>query len=319
MTHDDAADEVKATEEREKTMDANDRQLGVGEGGRRNGGPRWDTAIWIVLPLAAFLLLFVNPFVVVGAGQRAVLFSWSGGMLARQLNEGTHLIVPFVQRPIFYDVRTQTYTMSELAWEGEVKGDDSLSALTSDGQVVKIDISLRFHPDANMIWRLHQRVGPDYSNKIIRPEIRSQTRIAIAEFPVEDVYSGKREVVQQRIADRITRSLKNNDIVVDEVLLRNVQFSPAFAQAIEQKQIAQQNAQRMQYVLLKAELDKQQKILEAQGDSRSIELRGHAIAQNSKIVQYEYARKIAPNVTAIITDGRNINVRFSGTPGASGR
>ena len=58
---------------------------------------------------------------VVGAGQRAVLFSWAGGMLARQLNEGTHFIVPFVQRPIFYDVRTQTYTMSEVSWEGEMK------------------------------------------------------------------------------------------------------------------------------------------------------------------------------------------------------
>jgi prohibitin 2 len=285
----------------------------------RNGGRRWDAAVWILLPLAAFLLLVVNPFVVVGAGQRAVLFSLQGGTLSRQLDEGIHLIVPFVQRPIFYDVRTQTYTMSEVTWEGEVKGDDSLSALTSDGQVVKIDISLRFHPDASKIWRLHQRVGPDYANKIIRPEIRSQTRVAIAEFPVEDVYSGKREALEQQIEDRLTHSLRQNDVIVDEVLLRNVQFSPAYAQAIEQKQIAQQNAQRMQYVLQKAELEKQQKILEAQGDARSIDLRGSAIAQNSQIVQYEYARKIAPNVAAIITDGRNINVRFSGTPGAAGR
>jgi hypothetical protein len=107
---------------------------------------------------------------------------------------------------------------------------------------------------------------------------------------------------------------------LEEVLMRDVQFSAAFATAIEQKQIAQQNAQRMQYVLQKAEKLKQQKILEAQGDARSIQLRGRAIAQNARIVQYEYARKVAPNVSAIITDGRNVTVPFAAAPsGGTGR
>jgi regulator of protease activity HflC (stomatin/prohibitin superfamily) len=137
---------------------------------------------------------------------------------------------------------------------------------------------------------------------------------------VGDVYSSKRELVQQRISERLSKSLRENDIVVDEVLLRNVQFSPAYAAAIEQKQIAQQNAQRMQYVLQKAELEKRQKILEAQGDARSIQLRGHAIAQNARVVEYEYARKIAPNVSAIITDGRTVTSHFSALPsGSAGR
>src|SRR5262249_39702197 len=224
----------------------------------------------------------------------------------RQLGEGTHFIVPFVQRPIFYDVRTQTYTMSATNWEGDVHGDDSLTALTSDGQEVKADVSVRFHPDAAHIYRLHQRVGPDYVRKIIRPEIRSQTRVAIAEFSVNDVYARKREEVERRISDRLKASLGKNDIIVDEVLLRDLHFSDTYAAAIEQKQIAQQNAQRMQYVLQKAELEKQQKILEAQGDARSIQLRGRALAQSARIVQYEYARKLAPNVSTIITDGHSL-------------
>jgi regulator of protease activity HflC (stomatin/prohibitin superfamily) len=283
-------------------------------------GARTSRVTWIITSLMVLLaLLIANPLVTVGPGQRAVLFSLSGGTLSRQLGEGTHLIVPFVQRPIFYDVRTQTYTMSGIDWEGELRGDDSLSALTSDGQVVNVEISVRFHPDARNIYRLHQRVGPDYINKLLRPEIRSQARVVIAEFPVDDVYSRKRELVQQRISERLTRSMADKDIVVDEVLLRNIRFSPAFAAAIEQKQIAQQNAQRMQYVLQKAELEKQQKILEAQGEARSIQLRGRAIAQNARLVQYEYARKIAPNVSAIITDGRNIQVPFTAPPKAVGR
>lgn len=266
---------------------------------------------WGAVALLAFLYLFGRPLITVGAGQRAVLFSLSGGTLSRQLGEGTHLVVPFIQRPIYYDVRSQTYTMSAVTWDGEVRGDDSLSALTSDGQLVTVEISVRFHPDPERVYRIHQRVGQDFVNKIIRPEIRSQTRVAIAEFPVDDVFARKREQVQNRISERLKLSLGANDIIVDAVLLRDIQFSAAFARAIEQKQIAQQNAQRMQYVLLKADLEKKQKILEAQGDARSIQLRGRAIAENARIVEYEYARKIAPNVSAIVTDGRNVKVPFS--------
>ena len=269
---------------------------------------------WVAAIIAFLVAWWLLPkcLVTVPAGERAVLFSLSGGMLSRQLPEGTHFIVPFVQRPIFYDVRTQTYTMSSQSWDGEMHGDDSLSALTSDGQAVNVEISVRFHPDAANLHRLHQKIGPDYANKIIRPEIRSKTRVVIAEFTVDDVYSAKRELVQQRIAEMLTQSLAGNDIVVDEVLLRNIQFSPAYAAAIEQKQIAQQNAQRMQYVLQKAEAEKQQKILQAQGDARAIQLKGRAIAQSARVVQYEYARKIAPNVSTIITDGKGAAVPFAG-------
>jgi len=289
--------------------------------GKKSGGNNLGAKLGCGLAALLIIFLIANPFVTVGAGERAVLFSLSGGTLSRQLGEGTHLVVPFVQRPVFYDVRTQTYTMSAKHWEGEVKGDDSLTALTSDGQVVTIEISIRFHPDPNQIFRLHQRVGQDYANKIIRPEVRSQARVVVAEYPVKDVYSAERELIEKKIGDRLRNSLKENDIILEEVLMRDVQFSQAFATAIEQKQIAQQNAQRMQYVLQKAEKLKQQKILEAQGDARSIQLRGRAIAQNARIVQYEYARKVAPNVSAIITDGRNVTVPFaSAAPvGGAGR
>jgi prohibitin 2 len=278
---------------------------------------RFDARVWLGVLMLLVLFTICNPLITVGGGERAVLFSLRSGTLSRQLGEGTHFVVPFVQRPIFYDVRTQTYTMSAAHWDGELRGDDSLSALTSDGQEVKVDVSVRFHPNATNIYRLHQRIGPDYIRKIIRPEIRSQTRVAIAEFSVDDVYSRKREQVQQRISDRLKASLSKNDIVVDEVLLRDLHFSDTYAAAIEQKQISQQNAQRMFYVLQKAELEKKQKILEAQGDARSIQLKGRAIAQSARIVQYEYARKLAPNVTTIVTDGKSLP--FSSRAGAQGR
>lgn len=267
----------------------------------------------LVVVSSTLLLLFLiaNPFVIVGAGQRAALFDLRSGTLQRQLGEGMNFVIPILQRPYFYDVRTQTYTMSAITWEGEIKGDDSLTVLTSDGQKVQLELSIRYRPNADRIYVLHQKVGQDYANKIIRPAARSQVRVVVAQYPVSDVFSSKRELIEKTIENNLRKSLAANDIILDEVLLRDVRFTEAYAKAIEQKQIAQQNSQRMQYVLQKAEKEKQQKILEAQGDARSIQLRGRAIAQNSRVVQYEYARKIAPNVGAIITDGQNVNVPFS--------
>ena len=262
-------------------------------------------------------LLLFNPFVTVPAGERGVVFSLSGGTLNRQLGEGIHFVVPFVQSVVLYDVRTQTYTMSATQWEGEVRGDDSLTALTSDGQSVKVDLSVRYHPDPTKVANLHQEIGPDYVGKVIRPNARSQTRVVFAEYPVSDVYAAKREDIEKRIADGMRQSLAQSDIILDEVLLRDLRFSDTYAAAIEQKQIAQQNSQRMNYVLNKAEIEKQIQILNARGDAKAIELKGKAIAANSKITQYEYARKIAPNVGAIITDGQNVNVPFAPDSGAA--
>ncbi len=265
----------------------------------------------ISIGVLLLVLVLFNPFVTVPAGERGVVFSLSGGTLNRQLGEGIHFVMPFVQSVILYDVRTQTYTMSATQWEGEVKGDDSLSALTSDGQSVKVDLSVRYHPDPAKVANLHQSIGPDYVNKVIRPNALSQTRVIFAEYPVSDVYSAKREVIEQSIAVGLKESLADSDIILDEVLLRDLRFSDAYAAAIEQKQISQQNSQRMNYVLNKAEIEKQIQILQARGDARAIELKGKAIAANSKITQYEYARKIAPNVGAIITSGQNVTVPFA--------
>ncbi|HZP84779.1 MAG TPA: SPFH domain-containing protein, partial [Chthonomonadaceae bacterium] len=93
--------------------------------------------------LAALLILYLvfRPFVIVPAGERVVIFNLARGVLPMQLGEGFHFITPFVDHPEFYDVRWQTYSMSSTSWEGEVKGDDSMRALTADGQEVSVELS----------------------------------------------------------------------------------------------------------------------------------------------------------------------------------
>ena len=264
----------------------------------------------ILIAAGVLLVVFVvfRPFVIVPAGARSVVFSLTSGVWEEQLDEGFHFLLPVVQRPFIYDVRTQTYSMSRVHWEGEVRGDDSLTALTSDGQTVSVDISVRFRPDHENVWRLHKEVGTDYVNKILRPEIRSQTRVAVSEFPVTEVYSAERQVIEDRIEERLRESLIRNYLIVDEVLLRDLRFSEAFAKAIENKQIAQQNAQRMEYVLERTEKEREQRILEAEGEAQAIELKGRAVAENARVIQYDYVRKIAPNVGTIISDGQKLSL-----------
>lgn len=264
------------------------------------------------LPVALAILfvmgLIFRFWVIVPAGERVVIFNLGHGVLEKQLGEGFHVITPFVDRPSFYNVRRQTYSMSKTSWEGEVKGDDSMAALTADGQTVQIELSVRFHLDPNNVWRLHKEIGTDYIGKIIRPELRSHTRIAIAEFPAAKVFSVERRTIESNIERRLTDKLAKSYVIVDEVLLRDVHFSEAFQAAIIQKQIAQQNAQRMKYVIEKELKEKQRKIILAEGEAQAIRLKGQAVAANAKVTTYEYVRKVAPNIRTIITDGRRVPV-----------
>lgn len=259
--------------------------------------------ILIMVGILVVGFLLFRPYVIVPAGERVVVFSLHGGVIPTQLNEGFHFITPFIDHPEFYDARQQTYSISKSSWEGEVKGDDSIRCLTSDGQEVGVELSMRFHIDPDNVWRLHKEIGKDYISKIIRPELRSHTRIAIAEYPADRVYSAERVAIQTNLETRLREKLSHNYIQVDEVLLRSISFSDAYQNAIIQKQISQQNAQRMQYVLAKERQEKRRKIIMAEGEAESIRLKGQAIATNPRVVAYQYVQKIAPNIKTILSSG----------------
>lgn len=252
------------------------------------------------------LVSALSALAVVPAGCRAVLFNNFNGIEPLSLTEGMHLIVPFVEHPVLYDVRTQTYTMSATFDEGEKKGDDSVYALTSDGQTVKIDISVRYHLIGDEIWRMHRAVGPSYVDKVIRPESRTVVRNVVSSYAVTEVYSTKRLQIQAQLEDEMAKTLRRNFIALDGLLIRNISFTEAFAQAVEKKQVAMQEAERMKYVLQKQESEKQRAIIEATGEAEAIRRRGQALHENPLLIQYEYVEKISPNIKAIVADQKTI-------------
>ena len=260
-----------------------------------------------LIGLIIFIFFIFNYLIIiVGPGQRVVIFNSVVGVEKRSLGEGLHFLVPFLQNPVKYDVRTHSYTMSQRADEGQYQGDYGIECLTSDGQKVKLDLSVIYNAIPDEVWKLHQQVGPDYLNKIIRPVIRSIARNTIANYPVAQLYSGKRLEVQNEIQDKVKLELAKFFINAPESLIRSVTFSEEFSKAIEQKQVALQEAERMKYILDKERSEKQRKIIEAEGEASAISKKCAALRANPQLIQYEYVAKLAPDVKTIITDQKTI-------------
>lgn len=269
--------------------------------------PSFNAMVGMISGLA--VLIFISASVViVPAGERAVIFDNFRGVLPGVRGEGMTFVLPFVQKAIKYDVKTQTYNIGTSDADQSSGGfnEPAIEARTADGQTVQVELSVRFQPKEDELYKLHQKVGPAYVYKIIVPEIRSVVRTIIALYNVMDVYSSKRQEIQQRMDAELRKSFDRYYIQLNEVLIRNTRFSDEFQKAIEAKQVALQEAQRMQYVLQKEQQEKARKIIEAEGEAKSIEIRGRALAANPRLIQYEYVQKLAPGIKAVITDQQTI-------------
>ena len=175
------------------------------------------------------LLVLLTSFRVVPVGHALVIFNTvtKGFRLGRQ---GITFVAPFISATQDYDLRRLEYTMSGVSGEGRKSDiDDSLWSPTKEGLQVGIDLTVWHHLDPDRLISIHQKIGPDYEDKIIRPAIRSVIRLVISEYAVMDVYSARRAEIQDEI-NRKTRTLIEKDgFVVDEVVLRDVRFTPEFA------------------------------------------------------------------------------------------
>ena len=175
-------------------------------------------------------------------------------------------------------VRTETYTMSATATEGTVRGDDSIQALSSDGLLMPLDITIAFRLVGGDAPRVYRDIGADYVDKIIRPASRTAVREAIAGFTAQEAYSTKREALPQKMHDLLTERMRSlleqredfkgaTGFIVDQVMLRKIQLPDKVKNAIEAKLEAAQQAEQMQFVLDKERQEAERKRIEAKGVS----------------------------------------------------
>lgn len=207
--------------------------------------------------------LLVASIVQIEAGQVGVKTLF-GKVQADILKSGLHFINPLMQVTRL-DIKTQNYTMSGIHDEGEKMGDDAIRVLTSDGLEVTIDLTVLFRlveTDAPMLVR---ETGVNYVDKIVRPLTRTKIRDNSVYYDAISLYSSKRDEFQNRIFKSIEQDFKKRGLYLEQLLVRNITLPQSVKATIEGKINAEQEAQKMQFILQKEKQEAERKRVEAQG------------------------------------------------------
>lgn len=224
----------------------------------------------IIIIAIVSILVLSRIFVVVPAGSVGI-YALFGKVSQNSIQPGLNFINP-LGSVIKMSTRTEAYTMSIAKEEGLKVGDDSIDALTKEGLSVKLDMTALYHLDSTKAAELYKTVGRDYTDKIIRPGIRSSIRQIVAEYDASAVYSEKRAELTDKITAILTASLGPRGVILEEVLLRNVILPQKLADSISEKLQAEQESQRYEFVLQKEKKEADRKRIEAAGlrDSQKI-------------------------------------------------
>ncbi len=244
-----------------------------------------------VAALIVLLLVFGGGMIkVIPAGHVGVVFNLFGGVEKRVLYEGLNIVIPVIETVTIYDSRKISYSFTNGYEIGNVGS--PIKCQTNDGQQLDIDVSVIVHIDKNKNWQLHQDLGKDYVDKLIVPQTRSVLRNIVAKYPIDTVYTTRRIGLAQDAGKSLKESFFKSGVVLDELLIRGIVFSPAFAEAVERKQIALQESQRQNWIKKTAERDKERKIIEGEGDAKALAVKGQAIQFDPRIAELEFLEQL---------------------------
>ena len=283
------------------------------------------TTVIIVLGIGALLLSIAGAgLVFIQPEDRGVVISAVSpqGYRSEALGPGLHWIIPFFENVIVYPISKQNYTMSIVPTEGQILGDDSITARTSDGQEIFVDASVIFNIDPAQVVPVHIAWQNRYANDLVRPLARGIIRDVVSQYRVEEVVSTKRTEMTQQISDDMRQRLQENGLAMYSFILRNITFSPEYAASVEQKQIAEQQAQQARFVVeqrkqeaeqarqqaqgladsavIRAKGDADARLIQADAESRALQLIAAALQDNPDLLTYQYITKLAPGIQVML-------------------
>ena len=207
--------------------------------------------------------IFSSMFKQIDAGRVGVQ-SLYGSVQSDVLESGLHLINPLLEVTDF-DIQTQNYTMSAIHGEGSQEGDDAIRVLSNDGLEVVIDLTVLYRITPNDAPKIFKQIGVNYNDKIVRPVTRTRIRDNAVYYDAVALYSTKRNEFQQRIFKTIETDFKTRGLVLEQLLIRNINLPVSVKASIESKINAEQDAQKMTFVLQKEKQEAERKRVEAQG------------------------------------------------------
>ncbi len=238
---------------------------------------------------------FSAPFVEVPAGNVGVVTNF-GQVQTVTLEPGLHVVVPILQHVTNVDTRVQPHEFKEI------------DAASKELQTVKLTGVMNYHIDGQFASDLFQRVGVDFAAKIIDPAFNDFIKTVVPDYSVNDILA-KRDEIRSLAKAQLAQNLSQYHIIVDDIYISNIAFSDAFQQAIEAKQVAQQQVQTEQQILAQKQIQAQQVVAAAKGeaDATVTLAEGQAKANGllnasltDQILQYQYIQKLTDKISVML-------------------
>lgn len=229
----------------------------------------------------------------VDGGERAVMFdTLRGGILPDVRGEGTHFLIPVIQRPVVIDVRCKAREIPSLTG-------------TKDLQMVTIKIRVLWRPIVEELPALYRELGIDFDERVLPSIVNEVLKSVVAQYNAEELLS-RREEVSQRIKEAMVLRAKHFHLTLDDVAITHLSFGREFMKAIEMKQVASQEAERQQWVVKKAEQERQAVVTRAEGEAEAAQIITQAMEKTGNAIIEVRRIDAAKEIAAKLANSRNI-------------